>query len=112
MSDVGASLAQAVEEAAGASSKEEAIAKALECPCVEGLKTSSCGESFVEALTCFMRAEESERGEACVEPFVALHACMVKHPDEFEAFTAELVENERKEGYDAPGDSKSNEAGS
>jgi hypothetical protein len=59
-----------------------------------------------------MRAEESERGEACVEPFVALHACMVKHPDEFEAFTSELVENERKEGYDAPGDSESNEAGS
>ena len=46
-----------------------------------------------------MRAEESERGAACVEPFVALHACMVKHPEEFEEFTKELVENETKEGY-------------
>ena len=83
----------------GAESKEEAIKAALECPCVEGLKTSSCGEGFVEALSCFMRAEESERGAACVEPFVALHACMVKHPEEFEEFTKELVENETKEGY-------------
>ena len=57
-------------------------------------------------------ARRSRSEGVCVEPFVALHACMVKHPDEFEAFTAELVETERTDGYDAPGDSKSNEAGS
>ena len=99
MSDIGASLAEAVKQGEGAESKEEAIKAALECPCVEGLKTSSCGEGFVEALSCVRRAEESERGAACVEPFVALHACMVKHPEEFEEFTKELVENETKEGY-------------
>jgi intermembrane space import and assembly protein 40 len=68
---------------------------------VEGLKTSSCGDGFVEALSCFMRAEEHERGSKCVEQFVALHACMVANADEFEEFTKELVENEEKEGYRA-----------
>ena len=35
---------------AAINAKEEAIQKALEWPCVEGLKTSSCGDGFVEAL--------------------------------------------------------------
>jgi hypothetical protein len=34
-----------------------------------------------------------------VDSFVELHACMVKHPNEFDEFTKELVENETKEGY-------------
>jgi intermembrane space import and assembly protein 40 len=97
----GDALAEAVKRGEGAATKEEAIQKALECPCVEGLKTSSCGDGFVEALSCFMRAEEHERGSKCVEQFVALHACMVANADEFEEFTKELVENEEKEGYRA-----------
>ena len=97
----GDALAEAVKLGEGAATKEEAIQKALECPCVEGLKTSSCGDGFVEALSCFMRAEEHERGSKCVEQFVTLHACMVANADEFEEFTKELVENEEKEGYRA-----------
>jgi hypothetical protein len=41
--------------------KEAAIAEALDCPCVAGLKDSSCGAGFVTALSCFMRAPEAER---------------------------------------------------
>ena len=72
---------------------------ALDCPCVQGLKESSCGEGFRNALTCFITAPEEERGSACAEQFVELHQCMVKHAEEFEEFTKELVENETKEGY-------------
>ena len=65
-SGTGDALAEAVKRGEGAATKEEAIQKALECPCVEGLKTSSCGDGFVEALSCFMRAEEHELGSKCV----------------------------------------------
>ena len=77
----------------------EAVKAALDCPCVQGLKESSCGEGFRNALTCFITAPEEERGSACAEQFVELHQCMVKHAEEFEEFTKELVENETKEGY-------------
>ena len=98
--EVGEALAEALkkgEEAGG--SKEDAVKAALECPCVQGLKESSCGEGFRNALTCFITAPEEERGSACAEQFVELHQCMVKHAAEFEEFTKELVENEAKEGY-------------
>lgn len=98
--DVGEALAEALkkgEEAGG--SKEDAVKAALDCPCVQGLKESSCGEGFRNALTCFITAPEEERGSACAEQFVELHQCMVKHAEEFEEFTKELVENETKEGY-------------
>ena len=107
MAGMGEAMAEAMKkgEESGAKDKETAIKEALDCPCVEGLKNSSCGTGFVTALSCFMRAPEAERGTACVEPFIALHACMVKHPKEFEEFTRELVENETKEGYmNAPTD--------
>lgn len=105
MAGMGEAMAEAMKKGEGAKDKEEAIKEALDCPCVAGLKNSSCGEGFVTALSCFMRAPEAERGTACVEPFVELHACMVKHPKEFEEFTRELVENETKEGYmNAPTD--------
>lgn len=99
MAGMGEAMAEAIKQGSGAEDKEEAIKQALECPCVEGLKNSSCGEAFVGALSCFMRAPEADRGAACAEPFVELHACMVKHSKEFEEFTKELVENEAKEGY-------------
>tara|TARA_B110000977_G_scaffold201709_1_gene297926 strand:- start:5347 stop:5670 length:324 start_codon:yes stop_codon:yes gene_type:complete len=99
MSGTGQALAEAVARGEGAASKEEAIKAALDCPCVEGLKTSSCGDGFVEALSCFMRADEADRGSVCADHFVQLHACMVKHASDFEEFTKELVENEEKEGY-------------
>ena len=98
--DVGEALAEALkkgEEAGG--SKEDAVKAALDCPCVQGLKESSCGEGFRNALTCFITAPEEERGSACAEQFVELHQCMVKHAEEFEEFTKELVEIETKEGY-------------
>lgn len=98
--EVGEALAEALkkgEEAGG--SKEDAVKAALECPCVQGLKESSCGEGFRNALTCFITAPEEARGSACAEQFVELHQCMVKHAAEFVEFTKELVENEAKEGY-------------
>lgn len=99
MSAPGQAFAEAVKLGEAASTKDEAVQAALECPCIEGLKSSSCGTGFVEALSCFMRADETERGAKCAGEFVALHACMVTHAGEFTEFTNELIENEKKEGY-------------
>ncbi len=39
------------------------IAEALACPCVDDLKASACGKSFVDAFTCF---RESSRRPCCL----------------------------------------------
>jgi intermembrane space import and assembly protein 40 len=87
MSGMAEAIAEATKQAEGAADPEAAVKAALDCPCVSGLKGSSCGDDFAAALGCFMRAPEAERGSACVEPFIALHHCMIKHPTEFEEFT-------------------------
>lgn len=66
------------------------VARALACPCVADLRSSSCGDAFDDALTCYVSADEHERGKACVEQFVKLHACMSARAGEFEAFARAL----------------------
>ena len=79
--------------------KEKSIQEALDCPCVAPLRESSCGGNFDQALTCFMKSPDEQRGTACVGQFIDLHECMIKHPKEFEEFAKELVANEEKEGF-------------
>jgi len=92
--DLAEALSRASEEASssGKDDPNARVAAALACPCVADLRASSCGKPFEDALTCFMLAEERERGKKCVEEFVTLHQCMVAHADEFQAFASELLE--------------------
>lgn len=56
------SLGEAIRQG-GAAEKENVdtrIEKALSCPCVADLRTSSCGKYFDAALACFIRNEEYE----------------------------------------------------
>jgi mitochondrial intermembrane space import and assembly protein 40 len=100
--DLADTLARTIAEAdASSSSNDDPQARvdaALACPCVADLRSSTCGKSFDAALTCFMLAEERERGKKCVEEFVSLHQCMVKNASEFEAFANELLEHENVRG--------------
>ena len=97
-----AGVADAIAEATAngdGKTPEQAVAAALECPCVAPLRNSSCGAAFDAALVCFMRSPETDRNATCVPPFVTLHACMVAHPTEFKAFAKELLENEATHGF-------------
>lgn len=88
-------LTDAVNEAvsssgADADDSRARVERALACPCVADLRQSSCGTSFDDALTCYMLADDGEKGKKCVEEFVRLHACMTAHAREFSAFAEEL----------------------
>jgi intermembrane space import and assembly protein 40 len=91
-------LADAVNQAVSSSSADAPpdddprarVERALACPCVADLRNSSCGARFDDALTCYMLADDAEKGKKCVEEFVALHACMTGHAREFAAFAEEL----------------------
>ena len=37
------------------------IARALECPCVDDLKSGPCGPPFVDAFTCYAKSTEPEK---------------------------------------------------
>ncbi|KAJ4972566.1 hypothetical protein NE237_005740 [Protea cynaroides] len=57
--------------------------KALECPCVDGLRKGPCGDQFSKAFVCFLKSTAEEKGSDCVHPFVALQNCIKANPDAF-----------------------------
>ncbi|PIA35356.1 hypothetical protein AQUCO_03500029v1 [Aquilegia coerulea] len=71
--------------------------KALDCPCVAGLRNGPCGTSFSEAFLCYLKSTAEEKGSDCVHPFVALQNCIKVNPD---AFSKDIVgddESKKKE---------------
>ncbi|CAA6666609.1 unnamed protein product [Spirodela intermedia] len=77
-------------------SVEAKVQKALECPCLAGLRSGPCGNQFSEAFACFLKSTAEEKGSDCVSPFIALQDCIKVHPD---AFSKDLLggEETRKE---------------
>ncbi|XP_010248631.1 PREDICTED: mitochondrial intermembrane space import and assembly protein 40 [Nelumbo nucifera] len=65
--------------------------KALECPCVAGLRNGPCGTQFSEAFVCFLKSTAEEKGSDCVHPFVALQNCIKANPD---AFSKDLLDGD------------------
>ncbi|KAM0983193.1 hypothetical protein ACFX2I_010697 [Malus domestica] len=57
--------------------------KALECPCIAGLRSGPCGLQFSEAFLCYLKSTVEEKGSDCVHPFVVLQNCIKANPDAF-----------------------------
>lgn len=47
-----------------------------DCPCLAGMTTGPCGETFKDAFSCFVHSEEEQKGADCVQYFQALHDCL------------------------------------
>ncbi|KAJ0710677.1 putative mitochondrial intermembrane space import and assembly protein [Helianthus annuus] len=80
-------------------SPEAKAQKALECPCIQNLRTGPCGSQFSEAFLCFMKSNAEEKGSDCVNPFVALQKCIQINPN---AFPSDVLENEEAEAQEKP----------
>nr|XP_043629341.1 mitochondrial intermembrane space import and assembly protein 40 homolog [Erigeron canadensis] len=72
-------------------SLEAKAEKALECPCIQNLKTGPCGSQFTDAFKCFLMSTAEEKGSDCVQPFVALQRCIQTNPN---AFPKDVLEND------------------
>eukprot|EP00658_Telonema_sp_P-2_P020395 TRINITY_DN18065_c0_g1_i1.p1 TRINITY_DN18065_c0_g1~~TRINITY_DN18065_c0_g1_i1.p1 ORF type:complete len:254 (+),score=60.59 TRINITY_DN18065_c0_g1_i1:201-962(+) len=55
----------------------------FECPCIQELIHSPCGEQFKSAYMCFLNSEEEQKGMDCVELFMAMQDCFQLHPEIF-----------------------------
>ncbi|MQL93799.1 hypothetical protein Taro_026436 [Colocasia esculenta] len=78
-------------------SMEAKAQKALECPCLAGLRSGPCGNQFSEAFLCFLKSTAEEKGSDCVHPFVALQNCIKANPD---AFSKDLLDGEESKKED------------
>lgn len=78
-------------------SLDEKAQKALECPCVAGLRSGPCGSQFTESFLCFLKSTAEEKGSDCVNPFVALQACIKANPNAFSKEDISEDDNESKE---------------
>lgn len=47
------------------------IAEALDCPCVEDLKSGPCGELFVSTFTCYQKSRAEPKGCDCLDVSLA-----------------------------------------
>lgn len=75
-------------------SMEAKAQKALECPCIQNLRSGPCGSQFSEAFLCFLKSTAEEKGSDCVIPFVALQKCIKTNPN---AFPKDVLENDEVE---------------
>jgi len=60
------------------------IAEALDCPCVEDLKSGPCGELFVSTFTCYQKSRAEPKGCDCLDVSLAFADCLRKHPEVLE----------------------------
>ncbi|KAK9073950.1 hypothetical protein SSX86_006544 [Deinandra increscens subsp. villosa] len=80
-------------------SLEEKAQRALECPCIQNLRSGPCGSQFSDAFLCFMKSTAEEKGSDCVNPFVALQKCIQTNPN---AFPSDVVENDEAKAEEKP----------
>ncbi|XP_051124097.1 mitochondrial intermembrane space import and assembly protein 40 homolog [Andrographis paniculata] len=81
-------------------SLEAKAQKALECPCIDHLRSGPCGSQFSNAFVCFFKSTAEEKGSDCVHPFVALQNCIKANPG---AFSDDVLDdNDAKEEKPSP----------
>ncbi|GJR79287.1 mitochondrial intermembrane space import and assembly protein 40 [Tanacetum coccineum] len=80
-------------------SVEDKAKKALDCPCIQDLRSGPCGSQFSEAFLCFLKSTHEEKGSDCVHPFVALQRCIKTNPN---AFPTEVFENSGEKNLEKP----------
>lgn len=51
------------------------------CPCLGNMTSGPCAYEFRESLTCFHYSTSENKGEECVDKFIAMHECMAKYPN-------------------------------
>lgn len=51
------------------------------CPCLEGMASGPCGESFKSAFACFHYSTDEIKGSDCIEQFQAMQECVQNYPD-------------------------------
>lgn len=54
-----------------------------DCPCLDGLASSPCAETFKKSFTCFYYSKEEAKGSDCLPEFVAFKECMDENEDYF-----------------------------
>ncbi|CAM6095534.1 unnamed protein product [Calypogeia fissa] len=64
---------------------EVSARKALECPCLDDLRSGPCGGEFSNAFVCFFKSQQPEKGSDCVEPFEKMQSCMSSNPRKFKS---------------------------
>ncbi|WIA29492.1 hypothetical protein OEZ86_011993 [Tetradesmus obliquus] len=57
------------------------IEQALECPCVDDLKSGPCGELFVTTFTCYHKSRAEPKGCDCLTVSLAFAECLRRHPE-------------------------------
>ncbi|XP_071736910.1 mitochondrial intermembrane space import and assembly protein 40 homolog [Rutidosis leptorrhynchoides] len=97
------SMESLLEEATAFGNEDESASleakaqKALDCPCIQDLKSGPCGSQFTEAFKCFLMSTAEEKGSDCVQPFVALQKCIQINPD---AFSKDVLEDDEAEAHE------------
>nr|CAD1844357.1 unnamed protein product [Ananas comosus var. bracteatus] len=97
------SEAMAFGEDGSEESLDAKVQKALECPCVAGLRSGPCGAQFTEAFACFLRSTAEEQGSDCVSPFIALQNCIKANPN---AFSKDVLDEEEEDNESGQEDKK------
>ena len=54
-----------------------------ECPCLNSMKKSPCGEIFKQAFECYVNSDPDTKGAACTAQFTAFRGCLEEHKDYF-----------------------------
>ncbi|KAL7582823.1 mitochondrial intermembrane space import and assembly protein 40 homolog [Lactuca sativa] len=99
------SMESLLAEAAAFGNEDESLSmeakaqKALECPCIQNLRSGPCGSQFSDAFLCFLKSTAEEKGSDCVIPFVALQRCIKTNPN---AFPKDVLENDEVEKEKKP----------
>eukprot|EP00053_Salpingoeca_punica_P001590 m.34148 g.34148 ORF g.34148 m.34148 type:complete len:135 (+) comp11108_c0_seq1:157-561(+) len=55
-----------------------------DCPCLQGMASTVCGEDFKAAFSCFVNSKSEVKGSECIEYFGKLHECMAANVDKYE----------------------------
>jgi hypothetical protein len=68
----------------------------------------SCGEQFKTAFSCFVKSASEPKGSECVEHFVAMRDCMLRHADEYPDVASEVPSKQtnKKIGTNSKGTNK------
>jgi len=54
-----------------------------DCPCLKKVREGPCGLQFKDALNCFNKSREPDRGSDCVDYFLKINECIKQHPEKY-----------------------------
>jgi len=60
-----------------------------DCPCLDSMKKSPCGENFKAAFSCYVNSDAEMKGSDCFEDMKQFRLCVEKHREYYEAMAKE-----------------------